>query len=149
MIKRAAGAGAVAWTAPIIIDSLASPAAAATNGPCTLSVFQLNRTSSSTCALVSHTACTAGTTGTCRNYNGTAAAPLPGACSGQSVTFTVSGTCQIVATAVVNTSTNEPNTVPCPASTTLTDITPTQSVTLTAGVGNGKAALFFLAVNGC
>ena len=30
MIKRAAAAGAVAWTAPLIIDSLASPAAAAT-----------------------------------------------------------------------------------------------------------------------
>jgi hypothetical protein len=30
MIKRAAAAGAVAWTAPVIIDSFASPAAAAT-----------------------------------------------------------------------------------------------------------------------
>ncbi len=30
LIKRAAAAGAVAWTAPIIVDSLASPAAAAT-----------------------------------------------------------------------------------------------------------------------
>jgi hypothetical protein len=30
MIKRAAAAGAVAWTAPVIIDSLASPAAAFT-----------------------------------------------------------------------------------------------------------------------
>jgi hypothetical protein len=30
MIKRAAAAGAVAWTAPVIIDSLASPVAAAT-----------------------------------------------------------------------------------------------------------------------
>jgi hypothetical protein len=30
LIKRAAAAGAVAWTAPVIIDSLASPAAAAT-----------------------------------------------------------------------------------------------------------------------
>ena len=30
MIKRAAAAGAVAWTAPMIIDSLASPAAAVT-----------------------------------------------------------------------------------------------------------------------
>ncbi len=30
MIKRAAAAGAVAWTAPVILDSLASPAAAAT-----------------------------------------------------------------------------------------------------------------------
>jgi hypothetical protein len=30
LIKRAAAAGAVAWTAPLIVDSLASPAAAAT-----------------------------------------------------------------------------------------------------------------------
>ncbi len=30
LLKRAAAAGAVAWTAPIIIDSLASPAAATT-----------------------------------------------------------------------------------------------------------------------
>jgi hypothetical protein len=33
MIRRAAAAGAVAWTAPAIIDSLASPAAAQTCGP--------------------------------------------------------------------------------------------------------------------
>jgi hypothetical protein len=33
MIRNAAAAGAVAWTAPVIIDSLASPAAAATPGP--------------------------------------------------------------------------------------------------------------------
>jgi hypothetical protein len=33
VIKRAAAAGAVAWTAPLIIDSLASPAAAATVAP--------------------------------------------------------------------------------------------------------------------
>ena len=32
LIKRAAAAGAVAWTAPMIIDSLSSPAAAATCG---------------------------------------------------------------------------------------------------------------------
>ncbi len=30
MIKRVAAAGAVAWTAPVIVDSLASPAAAGT-----------------------------------------------------------------------------------------------------------------------
>jgi hypothetical protein len=34
MIKASAVAGAAAWTAPVIIDSLASPAAAATVGPC-------------------------------------------------------------------------------------------------------------------
>jgi len=39
LIKRAAAAGAVAWTAPIIIESLASPAAAQT-GSCI--VFRVN-----------------------------------------------------------------------------------------------------------
>ena len=34
MIKASAIAGAAAWTAPVIIDSLASPAAAGTPGPC-------------------------------------------------------------------------------------------------------------------
>ena len=33
ILKRAAAAGAVAWTAPMIIDSFASPAAAATVAP--------------------------------------------------------------------------------------------------------------------
>ncbi len=33
VIKRAAAAGALAWTAPILIDSIASPAAAATAPP--------------------------------------------------------------------------------------------------------------------
>lgn len=34
LIKRAAAAGAVAWTAPVILDSLASPAAAASCASC-------------------------------------------------------------------------------------------------------------------
>jgi len=34
LIKRAAAAGVVAWTAPVILDSLASPAAAATCSSC-------------------------------------------------------------------------------------------------------------------
>jgi hypothetical protein len=34
MIKASAVAGAAAWTAPVIVDSLASPAAAATCVPC-------------------------------------------------------------------------------------------------------------------
>jgi len=34
LIKRAAAAGAVAWTAPVILDSLASPAAAASCAKC-------------------------------------------------------------------------------------------------------------------
>ena len=33
LVKRAAAAGALAWTAPLIVDSLASPAAAATVAP--------------------------------------------------------------------------------------------------------------------
>jgi hypothetical protein len=34
LIKRVAATGAVAWTAPLIIDSLTSPAAALTCGGC-------------------------------------------------------------------------------------------------------------------
>ncbi len=34
LIKRAAAAGAVAWTAPLVVESLTSPAGALTPGPC-------------------------------------------------------------------------------------------------------------------
>ena len=39
IIKRAAAAGAVAWTAPLLVDSFASPAAAATVAPGCYSVY--------------------------------------------------------------------------------------------------------------
>jgi TAT (twin-arginine translocation) pathway signal sequence len=43
MIKASAAAGAVAWTAPVIIDSLASPAAAATfTPPCGCTNYTFN-----------------------------------------------------------------------------------------------------------
>src|SRR3954454_10784182 len=41
MIKASAVAGAAAWTAPVIIDSLARPAAAASNAPIPCSWFYL------------------------------------------------------------------------------------------------------------
>jgi hypothetical protein len=41
MIKASAVAGAAAWTAPMIIDSLSSPAAAASNAPIPCSWFYL------------------------------------------------------------------------------------------------------------
>lgn len=46
LIRRAAILGAAAWTAPVIIDSLASPAGAVTNS-CYLYVIQLDRNGNS------------------------------------------------------------------------------------------------------
>jgi hypothetical protein len=45
MIRRAAATGALAWTAPAIIDSLASPAAAASLSGCYRAEFVLDATS--------------------------------------------------------------------------------------------------------
>jgi hypothetical protein len=42
IIRRAAAAGAIAWTAPAIIDSLASPAAAASGSGCFRAEFELD-----------------------------------------------------------------------------------------------------------
>ena len=47
MIKAAAAAGAGAWAAPMIIDSLASPAAALTPGPCNYYVIRFSRNGNS------------------------------------------------------------------------------------------------------
>jgi hypothetical protein len=55
MIKSAAAAGAVAWTAPVIIDSLASPAAALTAPPgCRRLIF----TADASCTRVATLQCT-------------------------------------------------------------------------------------------
>jgi hypothetical protein len=43
LIRNAAVAGGAAWAAPVIIDSLASPAAAVTVGPCNYYVFSIRR----------------------------------------------------------------------------------------------------------
>jgi hypothetical protein len=43
IIKRAAATGAVAWTAPMILGSMASPAGAITAGPCDFYVFRMQR----------------------------------------------------------------------------------------------------------
>jgi hypothetical protein len=42
MIRRAAAAGAIAWSAPVIVDSLASPAAAGTLNGCYRAEFALS-----------------------------------------------------------------------------------------------------------
>jgi len=44
LIRRAVAAGAVAWTAPVLIDSLASPAAAATLTGCFRAQFERSGT---------------------------------------------------------------------------------------------------------
>jgi len=49
MIKRAAVVGAAAWTAPLVVESLTSPAGALTPGPCTKYAVKLYGTST-TCA---------------------------------------------------------------------------------------------------
>ena len=52
MIKASAAAGAAAWTAPVIIDSLSSPAAAVTH-ICSFYIFRMtDNGSSGTCSIV-------------------------------------------------------------------------------------------------
>jgi hypothetical protein len=57
VIRRAAAAGALAWTAPAIIDSLASPAAAASLSGCFRALFL--RTGGTTCGGYIYTRVTA------------------------------------------------------------------------------------------
>lgn len=44
LIKRAAAVGAVAWTAPVVVESLTSPAGALTPGPCTKYAVKITAT---------------------------------------------------------------------------------------------------------
>jgi hypothetical protein len=55
MIAAAGVAGAAAWTAPVIIDSLSSPAAAETHPTGTYS-FEIRKTGNSACTVVTGTA---------------------------------------------------------------------------------------------
>jgi hypothetical protein len=68
LIKRAAATGAIAWTAPLILDSLASPAAALTCGACFRVTFPPDDTGPNFCdapsVAVSGT-CPAGTVAGC------------------------------------------------------------------------------------
>jgi hypothetical protein len=146
MIKAAGVAGAAAWTAPVIIDSLASPAAAATNGPCSAFTFQVHRVTGSCTGPTTHAPCS-GFTGIadCRNYTGTAPTPTASTCSGSgnvSVTFTVSGTCRIVGTGTATGNV-------CPGAPTLTAITPATSHVVTVALNPNSDGLMFVAVNGC
>jgi hypothetical protein len=98
MIKRAAAAGALAWTAPMIIDSLASPAAASSNqlaagdylfyflvrwvtGTCSLTLLTLAQQpnfTGSTCSVGTRVDCTdAGVSVIRALFNGTAV-PIDG-----------------------------------------------------------------------
>ncbi len=155
-IKAAAAAGAGAWVAPAIMDSLTSPAAALTNGPCDLYVFRMQRTGASgactaaialvaTCATpsVSGTVCTGFTRQTSTsspvNFTNT------GSCTGganQSVTFTINTAGRWFA----GTFKSAANTAACPASAPLTPTTGT-SVTLTqTGLNTNGVWWAYLAV---
>jgi hypothetical protein len=105
MIKRAAAAGAVAWTAPVIVESLASPAAAVTGGRCDFYVFKMTRNGNSancTAAIDTGTCSPATISGTsCTGYDRQTSTASPvnftstGACSGgasETVTFTINST---------------------------------------------------------
>jgi hypothetical protein len=133
LIKRAAATGAVAWTAPMILDSLASPAAALTNGPCDLYVFRMQREGGSgNCnAVISPTSggnsCATPTvsgsvcTGFTRQTNTTSPVlfTATGNCTGganQSVTFTINQPGREFA----GTFKSAANTSTCPATATLT-----------------------------
>ena len=156
LIKRAAAVGAVAWTAPLILDSMASPAGAITNGPCDLYVFRMQRTGGSgactatiatvaTCATptVSGTVCTSFTRQTSTtspvNFTNT------GSCTGgadQSVTFTINTAGRQFA----GTFKSAANTATCPATAALTP-TASTSVTLTqTGLASNGVWWAYLAV---
>ena len=90
LIKRAAVAGAVAWTAPVIIDSFASPAAAQTTGPqgCSQACFNSSCSFNQT-SLCNFPGCAAGS-----NAQAAACLQITGACDeGGDTTVTVIGGC--------------------------------------------------------
>jgi len=113
MIKAAGVAGAVAWAAPVIIDSMSSPAAAATApSGCFRMYNNLDGTwqgwstsnDSSTSCVVTATECTATTSVAAAAAVGTPT-PAPADNSGTTVSVSVNGgySCKIVAAgAVVN-----------------------------------------------
>ena len=89
MIKRSAAAGVVAWTAPVILDSFASPAAAATAATGTNYLKIICTPDNSSCLPIGYgvgsvlpTGCISGT---CRG--------------GLATTFTISGGCSCTFTA--------------------------------------------------
>jgi hypothetical protein len=92
LIKRAAVAGAVAWTAPVIIESLASPAAAIT-GPhgCTGIKLNGNCTTDSQSTPCSFSLCS-----TTNTASASACVHKPSDCSGSSstVVFTIQAGCE-------------------------------------------------------
>jgi hypothetical protein len=149
MIKAAGIAGAAAWTAPVIIDSLASPAAAASvPGTC----YRVT--------IVGGTNCTGFVPGTA----GTATCPTPAAwtnatpadaalisqlsttaCSRDSITavLTHSSTCVFSTTGLAS---NTAGSGTCTdTSATVTSATsPTRSIAQLTGAGSGTTAYFLL-----
>jgi hypothetical protein len=110
LIKRAAVAGAVAWTAPVIIDSLSSPAAA-TTAPrgCNSTEYNINCQPDNNAA---NAACAPTGFATCTNDLPTACivAPAFGTCDGSpangSVTFSISPACSCTFTGAAAHATN-------------------------------------------
>ena len=144
MIKAAAAAGVGAWTAPMIIDSLASPAAAATVGPCNYYVIRFTRNGNSgNCAgLVAPTtglgACAStpsNNVGLCTSYTQVTSATTPVdltiACAGGTdetgtVTINSPAGCQFQGASTPSTT--------CPTAPTLSAATGTQLVFNEPGV---------------
>jgi len=89
LIKRAAALGAAAWTAPVILDSLGSPAAAVTGAECLLYVLAGSAQGNGPCD-----AFTIASTGTCASPTSTTCSGCTSNCaSGTSLTRqTTSGT---------------------------------------------------------
>ena len=87
IIKRAAAAGAVAWTAPLLVDSFASPAAAATVAPGCYSVYFPTAATCSQAAPVSGTCDPPGFPGTA--FPGGFISGAPGCANNVNPTFTL------------------------------------------------------------
>lgn len=92
LIRRAAVAGAVAWTAPIVVESLASPAGALTPAGCSLYVFRLDRNGNSGNAQVtlSADACATTVTGLASTCDGFTRITANGTAPVGTVTFSAS-----------------------------------------------------------
>lgn len=141
LIKGAAIAGAAAWTAPVIIDSLVSPAAASSAPGCYYYsyVWRLGTTASSTCGFSNDGAncqpTLSGATCSSTNWvNGTPPTISASSCSYNGTnsvdpgTWSISGsTCKFVGYAV-----NVSSASSCPGSKTITGLANVSSVNLSA-----------------
>jgi hypothetical protein len=144
MIRSAAVAGAAAWTAPVIIDSLSSPAAAVTVGPCNYYVFLIRRDgASANCNIVNNAPVPPSGTGSCAstpgNNIGVCTSYVRQTSASTPVTITLTSCTVSSDTATVVFSTTSPGcqfqgqaqTTLCDAAPTLTAPTGTTTTTVT------------------